>query len=141
MLSSSYWFIISGLHTEKRRNACTSRLLASDGLPTNEQTLRPMAQQPIVGDHCFLLSEFRDALVKYVLQRYDIFSKKHIPWYLQRRFGSLVAEIRFQYGHFFRKKISSSFLINVDEPNLITVPHLGQRAGAFTTPPSIAMNS
>ena len=101
-----------------------------------------MAQQPIVGDHCFLLSEFRDALVKYVLQRYDIFSKKHIPWYLQRRFGSLVAEIRFQYGHFFRKKISSSFPINVDEPNLITVPHFGQHTGAFgRKPPSIAMSS
>ena len=56
--------------SKKRRNACTSRLLASDGLPTNEQTLRPKAQIPNVGDHCFLLSEFRDALVKYVLQTY-----------------------------------------------------------------------
>ena len=57
-------------------------------------------------------------------------------------FGSLVAEIRSQYGHFFREKISSSFPINVDEPNLITVPHFGQHNGAFgRKPPSIAMNS
>ncbi len=27
------------------------------------------------------------------------------------------------------------------EVSLTSVPHLGQRAGAFTTPPSIAMNS
>ncbi|MCI5990531.1 MAG: hypothetical protein SOY98_06620 [Candidatus Cryptobacteroides sp.] len=37
--------------------------------------------------------------------------------------------------------ISSSFPIDEDKPDLITVPHLGQRAGAFTTPPDIAMNS
>lgn len=70
------------------------------------------------------------------------FQKNKYLGILQRRFGSLVAEIRFQYGHFFRKKISSSFPINVDEPKLITMPHFGQHTGAFgRKPPSITMNS
>ena len=59
-----YYQVHIGTYSKKRRNVCTSRLLASDGLPTNEQTLRPKAQQPNVGDHSFLMSEFRDASVK-----------------------------------------------------------------------------
>ena len=66
-----YYQVHIGPYSKKRRNVCTSRLLASDGLPTNEQTLRPKAQQPIVGDQCFLLSEFRDALVEICYSNID----------------------------------------------------------------------
>ena len=102
-----------------------------------------MAQQPIVGDHCFLLSEFRDALVIICSSKVCVFIWKinnyNTFW---RHFGSLTAKIGVQHGHFFRKKISSSVFI-IDEPVLIaSEPHLGQRAVGFRTmPPSITVNS
>ena len=103
-----------------------------------------MAQQPIVGDHCFLLSEFRDALVIICSSKVCVFIWKinnHNTFW--RHFGSLTAKIGVQCGHFFRKKISSSIFI-VDEDLVLTAtdPHFGQRASALgIKPPSITINS
>ena len=102
-----------------------------------------MAQQPIVGDHCFLLSEFRDALVIICSSKVCVFIWKinnHNTFW--RHFGSLTAKIGVQHGHFFRKKNSSSVFI-IDEPVLTaTDPHFGQCAGALgIKPPSITINS
>lgn len=102
-----------------------------------------MAQQPIVGDHCFLLSEFRDALVIICSSKVCVFvwkNNNHNTFW--GHYGSLTAKIGVQHGHFFRKKISSSVFI-IDEPVLIAnEPHFGQRTGALgMKPPSITVNS
>ena len=103
-----------------------------------------MTQQPIVGDQCFLLSEFRDALVKICSSKVCVFIWKinnHNTFW--RHFGSLTGKIGFRHGHFFRKKISSSVFIIENEPVLVaSEPHLGQHAGALgSKPPAIAINS
>ena len=103
-----------------------------------------MTQQPIVGDQCFLLSEFRDALVKICSSKVCVFIWKinnHNTFW--RQFGSLTAKIGFRHGHFFRKKISSSVFIIENEPVLVAIePHFGQHAGALgSKPPAIAINS